>query len=146
MGQMEVTAISVGRHGIGVRDQLLHGPVILQCLAELGHIQQAEGVGPLHDLIQVIPHAPHLLDQHRYIGGRGLLHLRAVQDTAVKEAPPTDVPVLIREVRRVGNTLNQIMKRANALGLMDVPQLRKALDENRVVEKLIVDAYTTSSD
>ena len=60
--------------------------------------------------------------------------------------PARDVPVLIREVRRVGNTLNQIMKRANALGLMDVPQLRKALDENRVVEKLIVDAYTTSSD
>ena len=60
----------------------------------------------------------------------------------MKEAPPTDVPVLIREVRR-GEHLNQIMKRANALGLMDVPQLRKALDENRVVEKLIVDAYTT---
>lgn len=74
--------MSVGRHGIGVRDQLLHSPVILQCLAELGHIQQAEGIGPLHDLIQVIPHAPHLLDQHRYIGGRGLLHLRAVQDAA----------------------------------------------------------------
>ena len=71
---------------------------------------------------------------------------RVLNGTEVKEAPPTDVPVLIREVRRVGNTLNQIMKRANALGLMDVPQLRKALDENRVVEKLIVDAYTTSSD
>ena len=72
--------------------------------------------------------------------------LRVLNGTEVKEAPPADVPVLIREVRRVGNTLNQIMKRANALGLMDVPQLRKALDENRVVEKLIVDAYTTSSD
>ena len=71
---------------------------------------------------------------------------RVLNGTEVKEAPPTDVPVLIREVRRVGNTLNQIMKRANALGLMDVPQLRKALDENRVVEKLIVDAYTTPSD
>ena len=75
--------MSVGSR-YSVRDQLLHSPVILQCLAELGHIQQAEGVGPLHDLIQVIPHAPHLLDQHRYIGGRGLLHLRAVQDTAAK--------------------------------------------------------------
>ena len=71
---------------------------------------------------------------------------RVLNGTEVKEAPPADVPVLIREVRRVGNTLNQIMKRANALGLMDVPQLRKALDENRVVEKLIVYAYTTSSD
>ena len=71
---------------------------------------------------------------------------RAVCGAEVREAPPADVPALIQEVRRVGNNLNQIMKRANALGLMDVPQLRKALDENRVVEKLIVDAYTTPSD
>ena len=71
---------------------------------------------------------------------------RVLNGTEVKEAPPTDVPVLIREVRRVGNTLNQIMKRANALGLMDVPQLRKALEDNRAVEKLIADTYTVPSD
>lgn len=70
---------------------------------------------------------------------------RILNGTAVKEAPPADVPVLIREVRRVGIGLNQIMKRANALGLLDVPQLRKALEENRAVEKLIADAYTTPS-
>ena len=46
----------------------------------------------------------------------------------------------------MGNNLNQIMKRANALGLLDVPQLRKALDENRAVEKLIADVYTTPSE
>ena len=57
-----------------------------------------------------------------------------------------DVPVLIQEVRRVGNNLNQIMKRANALGLLDVPQLRKALEDNRAVEKLIADTYTVPSD
>ena len=87
--------MSVGRHGIGVRDQLLHGPVILQCLAELGHIQQAEGVGPLHDLIEGVPHTAHLPKQHRHVGGRGLLHLRAVQDTAAEalagQAGPTDL-------------------------------------------------------
>lgn len=70
----------------------------------------------------------------------------AVRGTAVKEAPPADVPVLIREVRRVGASLNQIMKRANAIGLLDVPQLRKALEDNRTVEKLIVDTYTTPSE
>ena len=63
-----------------------------------------------------------------------------------KEAPPADVPVLIQEVRRVGNNLNQVMKRANALGLLDVPQLRKALEDNRAVEKLIADTYTVPSD
>ena len=45
-GQMEVTAISVGRHGIGVRDQFLHSPVILQCLAELGHTPAGRGRWP----------------------------------------------------------------------------------------------------
>ena len=71
---------------------------------------------------------------------------RAVRGIEVREAPPADVPILIQEVRRVGNNLNQIMKRANTLGLLDVPQLRKALDENRAVEKMIADAYTTPSD
>lgn len=71
---------------------------------------------------------------------------RVLNGAEVKEAPPADVPVLIQEVRRVGNTLNQIMKRANAIGLLDVPQLRKALEDNRDVEKLIAGTYTTPSD
>ena len=71
---------------------------------------------------------------------------RAVCGAEVREAPPADVPALIQEVRRVGNNLNQIMKRANALGLLDVPQLRKALEDNRAVEKLIADTYTVPSD
>ncbi len=71
---------------------------------------------------------------------------RTVQNIEVKEAPPADVPVLIQEVRRVGYNIDQILKRANAIGLLDVPQLRKALESNRAVEKLIVDTYTTPSD
>ena len=67
---------------------------------------------------------------------------RAVSDLEVKEAPPADVPKLIFEVRRVGSNIDQILKTANAKGLLDVPQLRKALEENRAVEKLIVEAYT----
>ena len=34
------------------------------------------------------------------------------------------------------------MKRANSIGLLDVPQLRKDLTDLRTVEKLIVNAYT----
>ncbi len=60
----------------------------------------------------------------------------------VKEAPPADVPMLIREVRRVGYNIDQILKRANSIGLLDVPQLRKDMADLRTVEKLIVDAYT----
>lgn len=63
----------------------------------------------------------------------------------IREAPPVDVPVLIREVRRVGGNLNQILRTANSIGLVDAPELRKTLDELHSVDRLITDAYTTRS-
>ena len=71
---------------------------------------------------------------------------RILNGAVVKEAPPVEVPLLIREVRRVGNNIDQILKKANTIGLLDVPLLRKALEDNRAVEKLIVDTYTSPSD
>ena len=71
---------------------------------------------------------------------------RILNGAEVKEAPPAEVPLLIREVRRVGYNIDQLLKRANSIGLLDVPQLRKALEDNRAVEKLIVDTYTTPAD
>jgi hypothetical protein len=67
---------------------------------------------------------------------------RAVSDLEVKEAPPVDVPMLIREVRRVGYNIDQILKIANSQGLVDVPLLHKVLEDNRTVEKVIAKAYT----
>ena len=67
---------------------------------------------------------------------------RAVRDLEVKEAPSADVPMLIREVRRVGYNIDQLLKIANTKELLDVPQLRKALADNRAVEKMIMGAYT----
>ena len=67
---------------------------------------------------------------------------RILNGAEVKEAPPAEVPVLIREVRRVGYNIDQILKRANSIGLLDVPQLRKDVADLRTVEKMIVDAYT----
>ena len=71
---------------------------------------------------------------------------RILNGAEVKEAPPAELPLLIREVRRVGYNIDQLLKRANSIGLLDVPQLRKALEDNRAVEKMIVDTYTTPSD
>ena len=66
----------------------------------------------------------------------------ALAGKEIKDGPTADVPMLIQEVRRVGSNLNQILKRANSIGLLDVPQLRKDVADLRTVEKLIVDAYT----
>ena len=71
---------------------------------------------------------------------------RAIRDQEVKEAPPVDVPILIREVRRVGYNIDQVLKIARAQDLVDVPQLRKALEENRALVKQITDIYAMAED
>ena len=65
----------------------------------------------------------------------------AIAGKDVMEAPSADVPLLIREVRRVGYNIDQILKIANSRGLLDVPELKKALADNRAVEKMISQAY-----
>ena len=54
-----------------------------------------------------------------------------------------DVPRLIVEVKRVGNSLNQIAKVANAQGLVDVPLLRTTMAELQRVLDMIVNSYET---
>ena len=66
----------------------------------------------------------------------------AIQGVAIRENPPADLHKLIWEIRRVGNNIDQILTIANARGLLDVPQLRKAMADLRDVEKLIADAYS----
>ena len=70
---------------------------------------------------------------------------RILNGAEVRARPPADVPQLIREVRRVGNNIDQILMIANAKGLLDVPQLRKAMADLRDVEKLISDTYSQVS-
>ena len=44
------------------------------------------------------------------------------------ELPPADYHALIREVRALGNSMNQIAYKANAMGLLDAPQYRRYAD------------------
>ena len=71
---------------------------------------------------------------------------RILNGAVVKENPPADVPVLIREVRRVGCNIDQLLMIARTKNWLSVKELEKALEGNRAAEKLIVDTYTTPSD
>jgi hypothetical protein len=66
---------------------------------------------------------------------------KAIDGSEIREAPPVDVPRLVMEVRRVGITLNEILRIAQANGLLDVPKLRKALEDNNDLNEVILDAY-----
>ena len=65
-----------------------------------------------------------------------------IKDVPIQEKPPADIHKLIWEVRRVGNNIDRILMIATARGLLDVPQLRKAMADLRDAEKMIADAYS----
>ena len=65
----------------------------------------------------------------------------AIQGVAIRENPPVDLHKLIWEIRRVGNNIDQILMIANSKGILNIPDLRKAIDDLRETEKLIVSQY-----
>ena len=71
---------------------------------------------------------------------------RVLNDSVVKEAPPSDLHILIMEVRRVGANIDQILKKANGLGFIDLPMLRRELANLAEVERTIIDAYSMVED
>ena len=62
-------------------------------------------------------------------------------DSRVYEAPPVDFAKLIREVNRVGSNIDQILRIANTKNLLDVPRLRKELDELDAIEDAMWKAF-----
>ena len=70
----------------------------------------------------------------------------SVADKQVKEAPPADVPMLLRAMRQAGYNLDQTLKRFNTTGVPDMPQFRKGLEEIRAATKLVNDAYTSDTE
>ena len=67
---------------------------------------------------------------------------RILNGATVKEAPSIDSMVMLRELKRIGYNLNEVLKKANAIGLIDVPEMRKSVTEIRQAVKSIQDAYT----
>lgn len=65
----------------------------------------------------------------------------AIAGTEVKQAPPADVPVLIRELRRVGYNVDQTLKRANSNGFVDMPQFRKDMADVRKAVQVVLQTY-----
>lgn len=67
---------------------------------------------------------------------------QVLNDAEVREAPTADVLLLLREMRRIGGNINQLLHRANTVGFVDTVQLRKDLAELRQARQAIMLAYT----
>ena len=69
----------------------------------------------------------------------------AVADKEIKEAPPADIPLLLRAMRQAGYNLDRALRRFNATNVPDMPQFRKGLEELRAATKLVLEAYSSES-
>ena len=72
---------------------------------------------------------------------RGRLIRLLLEGYVPPQAPPVDYQKLIREVRAVGNNINQILFFINANGILNVPDLNVELEKLREVEKFIREHY-----
>ena len=59
----------------------------------------------------------------------------------IKEAPSAEFYKLITEIRRVGVHLNQVMKKANAGGFLDVPMIRESIEELHATQRMLYKTF-----
>ena len=67
---------------------------------------------------------------------------RAVLNKEVKQAPPADIPIMIRDIRRLGYNIDRLLKIANSTHLIDAPQMRKVLAQTWLMEQTIIDTFS----
>ena len=65
----------------------------------------------------------------------------SVAGQEIHEAPTADVSTLLQEIRRCGQDLKQLMADAKGKGMPEADDIRKALESNRAMEKMIAAAY-----
>ena len=66
----------------------------------------------------------------------------ALTGAEIRQAPPVDVPILFRELRRASVSTEQLLKLANRTHSIDTKQVRKVLEQTFLASEAIVRAYT----
>ena len=66
---------------------------------------------------------------------------RVLNDTIVQEAPPAEFSELIRQVKRTGSNIDQLLKMARANGFLQLTELQLAIDHNLSTEQMLWDTF-----
>ncbi len=66
---------------------------------------------------------------------------KLLMGNVVVTAPPADLNILIREIKRVGSNLNQLLRKLNSLGIAHSYELDNCATDIQEVLKLIYQTY-----
>lgn len=63
------------------------------------------------------------------------------KDIQIKAAPTADIPLLIKELRKIGTNINSIAARAHSYKYVDAPLLEHEIRSLQNIENLIISTF-----
>lgn len=66
----------------------------------------------------------------------------ALTGAIIRERPPAEYGQIVRELRRIGSNIDQILVKARTLGFVDEPMLVAASRDIRRMDAVFTDAFT----
>ena len=66
----------------------------------------------------------------------------ALTDAVIHERPPAEYGQIVRELRRIGSNIDQILVKARTLGFVDEPMLASASRDIRRMDAVFTDAFS----
>ena len=66
----------------------------------------------------------------------------ALTDIVIREKPPAEYGQIVRELRRIGSNIDQILVKARTLGFVDEPLLVSAARDVRRMDAIFTDAFS----
>ena len=67
---------------------------------------------------------------------------QALMGIVIREKPPAEYGQIVRELRRIGSNIDQILVKARTLGFVDEPLLVSAARDVRRMDAIFTDAFS----
>ena len=66
---------------------------------------------------------------------------QALQGTTIQERPPVEYGEIIRELRRIGSNVHQLLLKSQTLGFVDELMLREVREDIRHMDRVFLDFF-----
>ena len=66
---------------------------------------------------------------------------QALRDATIRASPPAEYGEIVRELRRIGSNVHQILLKSRTLGFIDEPMLRESVNSIQRMDQVFTDSF-----
>ena len=66
---------------------------------------------------------------------------QALRGVTIRASPPAEYGEIVRELRRIGSNVHQILLKARTLGFVDEPMLRESVNSIQRMDRMFTDSF-----